>query len=174
MNAASQRYEAVPSAEHVDVRGQGMRRLNRAHANPASLGAPFETLVRLVEQGKIKHLGISNANLDQVRHAQTHTPIAEVQNLYSLGNTGDDDLIEELAGQGIAYVPFFPLLGVPPSAEADIAAEARAAGVPRTAVILARLLKKHPNLLVIPGTGSVTHLEEPASQAAARQGRVIR
>lgn len=131
-----------------------------AHADLRTLERPIETLCRLQRDGKIRHIGISNASTAQVRYACTLTPIAQVQNLYNLGNIGDDELIRELAESGIAYVPFCPLLSVPPSAEARIAADMRETGLPRSAVILGRMLAEHPNLLVIPGTGSVSHLEE--------------
>ena len=120
----------------------------------------FETLVDLQQQGVIRHLGMSNATPDQIAEAQAIAPIVSVQNGYNLANRQDDALIDRLAGDGIAYIPFFPLGGFAPlqsEALARVAARLRATPM---SVALAWLLQRSPNVLLIPGTSSVAHLRE--------------
>lgn len=114
---------------------------------PGSVAEAFETLAELQQQGLIRHLGVSNATAEQVAEAQGIAPIVCVQNMYNVAHRQDDDLIDRLAAQGIAYVPFFPLGGFTPLPS------------PRSAA-LAWLLERSPNVLLIPGTSSVAHLRE--------------
>jgi pyridoxine 4-dehydrogenase len=127
---------------------------------PERIAPAFETLVDLQQQGVIRHLGVSNATTDQVAEAQAIAPIVSVQNMYNLANRYDDDLIDRLAGEGIAYVPFFPLGGFTPVQADALTAVAERLGATRMAVALAWLLQRSPNVLLIPGTSSVAHLRE--------------
>lgn len=132
---------------------------------PGSLAAPFETLVELQQQGLIRHLGVSNATAEQVAEAQAIAPIACVQNMYNLAYRQDDELIDELADQGIAYVPFFPLGGFTPLQATALSAVATRLDATPMSVALAWLLRRSPNILLIPGTSSVAHLRENVAGA---------
>ncbi|MFG2480642.1 aldo/keto reductase family oxidoreductase [Streptomyces fagopyri] len=127
---------------------------------PGSLAEPFETLVDLQRQGLIRHLGVSNATAEQVAEAQTIAPIVCVQNMYNLAYRQDDELIDELADKGIAYVPFFPLGGFTPLQSTALSAVATRLDATPMSVALAWLLRRSPNILLIPGTSSVAHLRE--------------
>ncbi|MED7924394.1 aldo/keto reductase family oxidoreductase [Nonomuraea sp. LP-02] len=132
---------------------------------PGSLAEPFETLAELQRQGLIRHLGVSNATADQVAEARAIAPIVCVQNMYNLAHRQDDDLIDELAGQGIAYVPFFPLGGFSPLQSSALTAVAARLDATPMSVALAWLLHRSPNILLIPGTSSVAHLRENVAGA---------
>ncbi|MGV9234423.1 aldo/keto reductase family oxidoreductase [Streptomyces nigra] len=132
---------------------------------PGSLAEPFDTLVDLQRQGLIRHLGVSNATAEQVAEARAIAPIVCVQNMYNLAHRDDDELIDELAEKGVAYVPFFPLGGFSPlQASALTAVAARLDATPMS-VALAWLLRRSPNILLIPGTSSVAHLRENVAGA---------
>ncbi|MGW2150487.1 aldo/keto reductase family oxidoreductase [Nonomuraea bangladeshensis] len=133
---------------------------------PGSIAEPFETLVELQRQGLIRHLGVSNATADQVAEARSIAPIVCVQNMYNLAHRQDDELIDELAGQGIAYVPFFPLGGFSPLQSSALTAVAGRLDATPMSVALAWLLHRSPNILLIPGTSSVAHLRENVTGAA--------
>lgn len=131
-----------------------------------SLAEAFETLVELQEQGMIRHLGLSNVLPEQVAEARAIAPIVAVQNMYNLAFRSDDALIDALARDGIAYVPFFPLGGFTPlQSEALLAVATRRESTPM-AVALAWLLQRSPNILLIPGTSSAEHLRENVAGAA--------
>ncbi|MFF4473520.1 aldo/keto reductase family oxidoreductase [Streptomyces sp. NPDC001599] len=132
---------------------------------PGSLAEPFETLVELQDQGLIRHLGVSNATAEQVAEAQAIAPIVCVQNMYNLAYRQDDELIDELADKGIAYVPFFPLGGFTPLQSTALSAVATRLGATPMSVALAWLLRRSPNILLIPGTSSVAHLRENVTGA---------
>lgn len=132
---------------------------------PGSLAEPFETLVELQDQGLIRHLGVSNATAEQVAEAQAIAPIVCVQNMYNLAHRQDDELIDELAAEGIAYVPFFPLGGFTPLQSTALTAVATRLGATPMSVALAWLLRRSPNILLIPGTSSVAHLRENVAGA---------
>ncbi|MFF8914249.1 aldo/keto reductase family oxidoreductase [Streptomyces sp. NPDC015032] len=132
---------------------------------PGSLAEPFETLVELQQQGLIRHLGVSNATAEQVAEAQTIAPIVCVQNMYNLAYRQDDELIDDLADKGIAYVPFFPLGGFTPLQSTALSAVAARLGAAPMSVALAWLLRRSPNILLIPGTSSVAHLRENVAGA---------
>ncbi|SEG81043.1 Predicted oxidoreductase [Actinacidiphila yanglinensis] len=137
---------------------------------PGSLAEPFETLAELQRQGLIRHLGVSNATEEQVAEAQAIAPIVCVQNMYNLAHRRDDELIDDLAGQGIAYVPFFPLGGFTPLQSAELSAVAVRLDATPMAVALAWLLRRSPNILLIPGTSSVAHLRDNVTGAGLRLG----
>jgi pyridoxine 4-dehydrogenase len=127
---------------------------------PGSIAEPFGVMVELQQQGLIRHLGVSNATAEQVAQAQSIAPIVSVQNMYNLAFRQDDELIDRLAAEGIAYVPFFPLGGFSPlQSDALSAVAARLDSTPMS-VALAWLLQRSPNILLIPGTSSVAHLRE--------------
>ncbi|MEV0019078.1 aldo/keto reductase family oxidoreductase [Streptomyces tendae] len=135
---------------------------------PGSLAEPFETLVELQRQGLIRHLGVSNATAEQVAEAQAIAPIVCVQNMYNLAHRQDDELIDELAAKNIAYVPFFPLGGFTPLQSTALSAVATRLDATPYSVALAWLLRRSPNILLIPGTSSAAHLRENVAGAGLR------
>lgn len=130
-----------------------------------SIEEPLATLVELQRQGLVRHIGLSNVTATQIAQAQSITPIVCVQNLYNIVNRSDDALIDVLAEQGIAYVPFFPLGGFTPLQSSGLQAVADSLGATPMQVALAWLLKRSPNILLIPGTSSVAHLHENLAAA---------
>ncbi len=132
---------------------------------PGSLAEAFETLVELQQQGLIRHLGVSNATAEQIAEALSIAPIVCVQNMYNLAHRHDDELIDELAEQGVAYVPFFPLGGFSPLQSSALTAVATRLDATPMSVALAWLLRRSPNILLIPGTSSVAHLRENVAGA---------
>ena len=133
---------------------------------PGSIAEPFTVLAQLQQEGLIKHLGISTVNAEQIAEAQSIAPIVCVQNFYNLAHRADDDLIDSLAAQGIAYVPYFPLGGFSPLQSDKLNAVATRLNVTPMAVALAWLLQRSPNILLIPGTSSVAHLRANVTGAA--------
>jgi len=130
-----------------------------------SLEPQLEAMIKLKERGLVRHIGLSNVTAKQVEDAQKLTPIVCVQNMYNLANRHDDALVDRLADQGIAYVPFFPLGGFSPlqSTQLDeVAADLQATPMQ---VALAWLLRRSPNILLIPGTSSPEHLQENLASA---------
>ncbi len=125
-----------------------------------SIEAPFTALARLREQGLIRHLGLSNVSLAQLEEAQTIAPVVCVQNHYNIVHRADDALIDTLAARGIAYVPFFPLGGFSPLQSQQLDGIAARLGATPMQVALAWLLRRSPNILLIPGTSSLGHLKE--------------
>ncbi|MEE6178304.1 oxidoreductase [Mycobacterium sp. 050134] len=137
-----------------------MRMGNAQGVQADSIAQAFETLAELQQQGLIRHLGVSNVTEEQVADARAIAPIVCVQNMYNLAHRHDDDLIDRLAAEGIAYVPFFPLGGFTPlQSEALSKVAARVRATPMS-VALAWLLQRSPNILLIPGTSSREHLRE--------------
>lgn len=130
-----------------------------------SLEEALTTLAELRQRGLIRHIGLSNVTPRQVADAQRIAPIACVQNQYNLAHRGDDALIDSLAAQGIPYVPFFPLGGFTPLQSGALSAVAAQLEATPMQVALAWLLQRAPNLLLIPGTSSVTHLRENLAAA---------
>ncbi|MEW2589186.1 aldo/keto reductase family oxidoreductase [Micromonospora aurantiaca] len=150
----------------VDALGVVNLRLGDATGpQPGSLAEALETLAALRQEGLIRHLGLSNVTPEQVAEAQAIAPIVCVQNQYNLAHRGDDDLIDELARQGVAYVPFFPLGGFTPLQSSALSAVAGRLGATPMGVALAWLLRRSPNILLIPGTKSVAHLRENVAGA---------
>lgn len=130
-----------------------------------SLETQLEALIRLKERGLIHHIGLSNVTATQVADAQKLTTIACVQNMYNLANRRDDALVDTLAEQGIAYVPFFPLGGFSPLQSTLLDEVAATLQATPMQVALAWLLKRSPNILLIPGTSSPEHLQENLASA---------
>jgi pyridoxine 4-dehydrogenase len=123
-------------------------------------------LADLQRKGLIRHIGLSNVTASQVAEAQAITDIVCVQNLYNVAHRDDDDLIDELGRQGIAYVPFFPLGGFAPLQSSALEAAAASLRAKPMQVAQAWLLHRAPNILLIPGTSSVHHLRENLEAAS--------
>ncbi len=132
---------------------------------PGSIAEPFTVLAQLQQEGLIKHLGISTVSAGQVAEAQSIAPVVCVQNFYNLAHRADDDLIDSLAAQGIAYVPYFPLGGFTPLQSGTLDSVATRLGATPMAVALAWLLQRSPNILLIPGTSAVAHLRDNVTGA---------
>ena len=137
----------------------------RAMFNPhgaaeGSIGEMLKPLIAMRDEGLVRHIGISNATRAQVDEARKLTEIACVQNHYNLAHRGDDALIDELAADGIAYVPFFPLGGFSPLQSETLSEVASDLAARPMQVALAWLLQRSRNILLIPGTSSVEHLHE--------------
>ena len=122
--------------------------------------AQVEALAKLREQGLIRHIGLSNATAAQIAAARRIVPIVCVQNFYNLAHRDDDALIDALAADGIAYVPFFPLGGFSPLQSSTLTSVAAELGATPMQVAIAWLLQRSPNILLIPGTSSLAHLKE--------------
>jgi pyridoxine 4-dehydrogenase len=161
---------------HDNLRNLGLDALDVVNLRVGGLAAPsdesieepFTVLAELQQQGLIRHLGLSNVSPRQLLEARKISEVVCVQNLYNIAHRDDDGFIGELAGRGIAYVPFFPLGGFTPlqSAVLDRAAESLQATPMQVA--LAWLLQHAPNIVLIPGTSSVKHLRENLDAAALR------
>jgi pyridoxine 4-dehydrogenase len=169
-NQASSRQELIDGA-HDNLRNLGLDALEVVNfrawgihgPTPGSIEAQVTVLAELQQQGLIKHLGLSNVTPEQVAEGQKIAKIVCVQNHFNVVNRVDDGLIDTLAAQGVAYVPFFPLGGfVPFTAEqmAKLDGVAKGLGFTTMQVALAWLLHRAPNMLLIPGTSSVAHLQE--------------
>jgi aryl-alcohol dehydrogenase-like predicted oxidoreductase len=130
-----------------------------------SLEAPLTALAELRERGLIRHIGLSNVTMKQVEEAQRIGPVACVQNMYNLVHRSDDAMIDALAAQGIPYVPFFPLGGFTQLQSDALSTVAERLGTSPMQVAVAWLLRRAPNILLIPGTSSVAHLRENLSAA---------
>ena len=130
-----------------------------------SLEAPLTKLAELRQRGLIRHIGLSNVTPQQVEDAQRIVPIACVQNMYNLVHRQDDALIDALAAKGIPYVPFFPLGGFTPLQSDALSGVAQQLGATPMQVAISWLLRRAPNLLLIPGTSSVAHLRENLAAA---------
>jgi pyridoxine 4-dehydrogenase len=133
---------------------------------PGSIAEPFTVLAQLQQEGLIKHLGLSTVTAEQIAEAQSIAPIVCVQNFYNLAHRVDDNLIDSLSAQGIAYVPYFPLGGFSPLQSDELGSVATRLDATPIAVALAWLLQRSPNILLIPGTSSVAHLRDNVAGAA--------
>ncbi len=155
-------------AAHDNLRNLGLDKLDVVNLrvggimgpSEGSIEEPLTVLAELKRQGLIRHVGLSNISRGQLAEAQRITEIICVQNLYNVAHRGDDDFIDDLAGQGIAYVPFFPLGGFNPLQSSKLEAAATSLQATPMQVALAWLLQRSPNILLIPGTSSVKHLRE--------------
>ncbi|MBV8882874.1 MAG: aldo/keto reductase family oxidoreductase, partial [Chroococcidiopsidaceae cyanobacterium CP_BM_RX_35] len=159
--------QELTDAVHDNLRNLGIAALDVVNLRmmsdrPAegSLAEPLTVLAELKEQGLIRHLGLSNVTPKQLAEAQTITEIVCVQNEYNLAHRNDDAFIDQLAQQGIAYTPFFPLGGFSPLQSSALESTATALNATPLQVALAWLLQRSPNILLIPGTSSVDHLRE--------------
>jgi pyridoxine 4-dehydrogenase len=131
-----------------------------------SIAAPLTVLADLQRQGLVRHIGLSNVTATQIAEGRRICDIVCVQNQYNLAHRGDDALIDDLAGDGIAYVPFFPLGGFNPLQSSTLSAVATRLGATSMQIALAWLLRRAPNILLIPGTSSVAHLHDNLAAAA--------
>jgi pyridoxine 4-dehydrogenase len=163
----------VTDAVHDNLRNLGLERLDIVNLrvggiqapSAGSIAEPFTALAKLQRDGLIRQLGVSNVTADQLKEAQGIAPVVCVQNFYNVAQRGDDAWIDELAGQGIAYVPFFPLGGFTPLQSTELDAAAAELGVTPMQIALAWLLQRSPNILLIPGTSSRAHLRENLAAA---------
>jgi pyridoxine 4-dehydrogenase len=160
--------EELINAVHDNLRNLGLDILEVvnlrvggvAEPSEGSIEEPLTVLVDLKRQGLIRHIGLSNVTAKQLAEAQTATEIVCIQNFYNVAHRNDDRLIDALASQGIAYVPFFPLGGFTPLQSSALDAAAASLKATPMQVALAWLLQRSPNVLLIPGTSSVQHLRE--------------
>ncbi len=150
----------VDSLDVVNLRVGGFE-----SPTPGSIAEPFTVLAEMQQEGLVKHLGVSTVSADQIAEAQSIAPIVTVQNFYNIANRQDDAIIDSLAEQGIAYVPYFPLGGFTPLQSDTLGTVAERIGSTPFAVALAWLLQRSPNILLIPGTSSVEHLRENIAAA---------
>jgi pyridoxine 4-dehydrogenase len=144
--------------DHIDV--VNLRVGGMAEPSEGSIEEPLTVLGELKRQGLVRHIGLSNITPRQLSEAQTMTEIVCVQNFYNVARRNDDAFIDDLAAQGIAYVPFFPLGGFTPLQSSALDASAASLEATPMQVALAWLLHRAPNILLIPGTSSVAHLRE--------------
>jgi pyridoxine 4-dehydrogenase len=161
--------EELTAAVHDNLRNLGLdvidvvnlRSMFSIH-EPAegSIEAPLTVLAELQQKGLVRHVGLSNVTAVQIAEARQIAPIVCVQNHYNLAHRTDDALIADLARDGIAYVPFFPLGGFTPLQSTTLSDVAARLGATPMQVALAWLLHRSPNILVIPGTSSIEHLRE--------------
>jgi pyridoxine 4-dehydrogenase len=159
--------QELTEAVHDNLRNLGVAAIDVVNLRmmgdkPAegSLAEPLTVLAELQEQGPIRHIGLSNVTPKQLAEAQTITEIVCIQNEYNLAHRNDDAFIDQLAQQGIAYTPFFPLGGFSPLQSSVLESTATALNATPRQVALAWLLQRAPNILLIPGTSSVDHLRE--------------
>ena len=165
--------QELADAVHDNLRNLGLDTLDVVNLrvggvmgpSEGSIEEPLTVLAELKRQGLIHQLGLSNVTPEQLGEAQTITEIVCVQNLYNLAHRHDDGFINELAEQGIAYVPFFPLGGFSPLQSSALNATAGSLEATPMQVALAWLLQRSPNILLIPGTSSVQHLRENLNAA---------
>jgi pyridoxine 4-dehydrogenase len=161
------------SAVHDNLRNLGLDVLDVVNLRvggldrpePGSIAEAFGALAEMRREGLIRHLGVSTVTADQVAEAQAIAPVVCVQNFYNVANREDDALIDALAVQGIAYVPYFPLGGFTPLQSDALDAVASRRGASSQAIAIAWLLQRSPNVLLIPGTSSVAHLRENVAAA---------
>ena len=144
--------------DHIDV--VNLRVGGMVEPSEGSIEEPLAVLAELKRQGLILNIGLSNITPKQLLEAQTVTEIVCVQNFYNVARRNDDAFIDDLAAQGIAYVPFFPLGGFTPLQSSALDAAAALLKATPMQVALAWLLQRSPNILLIPGTSSVAHLRE--------------
>jgi pyridoxine 4-dehydrogenase len=172
---AAQEPQDLERGVHDNLRNLGldalevvnMRLMGDVHApSEGSIEKQITALAELQQRGLIRHIGLSNATPAQVAEAQRIAKIVCVQNHYNLVHRTDDALIDQLAGQGIAYVPFFPLGGFTPIQSSALTEIAQTIGATPMQVALAWLLQRAPNILLIPGTSSVAHLRENLAAAS--------
>ena len=170
--------EALTQAVHDNLRNLGLdvlevvdlRAMIDVHQplEPAegSIEEPLSALAELQRQGLIRHIGLSNVTSAQIVQGRRICEVVCVQNYYNVAHRADDTLIDELADEGIAYVPYFPLGGFTPLRSSTLTGVAQRLGATPVQVALAWLLRRAPNVLLIPGTSSVQHLRENIAAAA--------
>ncbi|CAI9009679.1 MULTISPECIES: aldo/keto reductase family oxidoreductase [Burkholderia] len=167
--------DALAAAVHDNLRNLGLDVLDVVNLRimfdvhgPAegSIEAPLSALAELQRQGLVRHIGLSNVTAAQIAEGRRICDIACVQNHYNLAHRDDDELIDALGRDGIAYVPYFPLGGFNPLQSSTLDAVAARLGATRMQTALAWLLRRAPNILLIPGTSSVAHLRENLAAGA--------
>jgi len=167
--------EDLTSAVHDNLSNLGLDALDVVNLRamfdvhgPAegSIEEPLSALAKLQRQGLVRHVGLSNVTRKQIDEGRAITDIVCVQNQYNLAHRDDDALIDQLAAEGVAYVPFFPLGGFTPLQSNALSDVAKSLGATPMQVALAWLLKRAPNILLIPGTSSVAHLRENLAAAS--------
>jgi len=164
---ALSRQELIDGA-HDNLRNLGLNALNVVNLRvggftepmEGSIEEPLTVLAELKRQGLIRHIGLSNVTPKQLEEAQSITEIICIQNFYNVAHRNDDAFIDDLAAQGIAYVPFFPLGGFTPIQSSVLDSAAASMQVTPMQLALAWLLQRSPNILLIPGTSSLEHLRE--------------
>jgi pyridoxine 4-dehydrogenase len=169
---ARSRQEII-DAVHDNLRNLGLDALQAVNLRLGGLAAPedepFEeplsALAELKRQGLVQHIGLSTVSPHQLAEAQAITEIVCIQNFYNVAQRADDRFIDDLAAQGIAYVPYFPLGGFSPLQSAELNAVAASVQATPMQAALAWLLQRAPNILLIPGTSSVAHLRENLAAA---------
>jgi aryl-alcohol dehydrogenase-like predicted oxidoreductase len=166
--------EELTQAVHDNLRNLGrdmldvvnLRSMLGIHGpTEGSIEAPLTVLAELQRQGLVRHIGLSNVTAAQIAEGRRICPIVCVQNLYNLVHRADDALIDDLARDGTAYVPFFPLGGFTPLQSTVLSDVAKGLGATQMQVALAWLLHRSPNILLIPGTSSLEHLRENLAAA---------
>lgn len=165
--------DELRSAVHDNLRNLGLDVLDVVNLRvggfdspePGSIAEAFGALAAMQREGLIRHLGVSTVSADQIAEARAIAPVVCVQNFYNLAHRDDDALIDELAAENIAYVPYFPLGGFTPLQSHTLDAVAARRGVSAQTVALSWLLQRSPNVLLIPGTSSVKHLRENVAAA---------
>lgn len=165
--------QGLTNAVHDNLRNLGLNQLDVVNLrvggiygpSESSIAEPLTVLAALKQQGLIRHIGLSNITPAQLAEAQAITEIVCVQNLYNIALRSDDAFIDDLASQGIAYVPFFPLGGFTPLQSSVLETVAKSLEATPMQVALAWLLQRSPNILLIPGTSSVAHLRENLAAA---------
>jgi len=163
----------VTAAVHDNLRNLGLERLDVVNLRvggmmapeAGSIAEPFTALAELQRDGLIRHLGLSNVNAEQLREGQGIAEVVCVQNFYNVAQRSDDGFVDDLAKQGIAYVPFFPLGGFSPLQSSELDSAAAELGVTPMQIALAWLLQRSPNILLIPATSSRAHLRENLAAA---------
>jgi len=172
-NAAFSRQELI-QAVHDNLRNLGLDALDVVnlrcmfdphHPAEGSIEAPLTVLAELQRQGLVRHIGLSHVTPTQIAEGRRLCRIVCVQNHYNLAHRADDALIDQLAGDGVAYVPYFPLGGFSPLQSSNLSAVATRLGATPMQVALAWLLGRSPNILLIPGTSSLAHLRENLAAA---------
>jgi pyridoxine 4-dehydrogenase len=173
--------QEIIGAVHDNLRNLGLDRLDAVNLRvggitgptAGSIKEPLTVLAELKDQGLIRHLGLSNVSPEQLAEAQAISEIVCIQNFYNVAQRSDDAFIDDLAEQGIAYVPFFPLGGFSPLQSAELDTAAASLGATPMQVALAWLLHRSPNILLIPGTSSVGHLRENLKAATLQLPREV-
>jgi pyridoxine 4-dehydrogenase len=168
--------EEIIRGVHDNLRNLGLETLDVVNLRvggftaptEGSISEPLSVLADLKTQGLIRHIGLSNVNAAQLAEAQKLTEVVCVQNFYNIANRSDDKFIDQLGAQGIAYVPFFPLGGFTPLQSSALNEAAAALQVTRIQLALMWLLHRAPNILLIPGTSSLAHLQENLQAATLR------
>ena len=165
--------EQLRAQVHDNLRNLGLDALDVVNlrvpddrAEPWLIAEQFTELARLRQEGLIRHLGLSAVNAKQVAAAQAVAPVVCVQNYYNIASRADDDLIDSLAEQGIAYVPYSPLAGIFWLRSLTLRRIAARLGATPSSVAIAWLLRRSPNILLIPGTSAISHLRQNVAAAA--------